>query len=199
MRQKLPEATSQDLGSTLTAVHSAQTKHNALTVELNSRQKSRVADVAATGRSLLEQGNAHGDDVTQALSLLKARWANLKAAATARETALQGALQAQQYFVEANEAESWMKEKEQQVHSSDLGKDEYSAQRLLSQQQALNTDIAGYSPVIQGLAHQAGAVVKAPQPKAVNRRKSMYPEDHNTSTDVSMTLPAPPSLCLPLY
>jgi len=186
MRQKLPEAASQDLGSTLTAAHNAQTKHNALSVELNSRQKSRVADVAATGRRLVEQGNVHGEEVTQALSLLKARWANLKAAATARETALKGSVQAQQYFVEANEAESWMKEKEQQVHSSDLGKDEYSAQRLLSQQQALNTDIAGYSPVIQGLAQQAATVVKAPQPKAVNRRKSMFPEDHNTSLEVSL-------------
>eukprot|EP00045_Choanoeca_perplexa_P017689 m.262360 g.262360 ORF g.262360 m.262360 type:complete len:2501 (-) comp17606_c1_seq1:822-8324(-) len=190
MRQKLPEATSQDLGATLTAVHSAQTKHNALTVELNSRQKSRVADVAATGRQLVEQRNAHSTEITEALTLLKARWANLKAAAAARETALQRALRAQQYFVEANEAESWMKEKEQQVHLSDLGKDEYSAQRLLSQQQALNTDIAGYRPVMQALSQQAAAVVQAPQPKAVSRRKSMFPEDHNTSiTEVASEEP----------
>jgi spectrin alpha len=36
-------------------------------------------------------------------------------------------LQAQQYFADANEAESWMKEKEPIISSVDYGKDEDSA------------------------------------------------------------------------
>eukprot|EP00730_Choanoeca_flexa_P006110 TRINITY_DN12085_c4_g1_i2.p1 TRINITY_DN12085_c4_g1~~TRINITY_DN12085_c4_g1_i2.p1 ORF type:complete len:2147 (+),score=711.68 TRINITY_DN12085_c4_g1_i2:659-6442(+) len=186
MRQKLPEATSQDLGSTLTAVHNNQSKHNALTTELNSRQKKSVADVAAQGRALIEANNVHSPEIADNLKLLKDRWDNLKAAASARDTALKGALQSQQYFVEANEAESWMTEKEQQVASDDLGKDEYSAQRLLSKQQASNADIEGYAPIMKDLGTQADVASQAPVPKSVNRRQSMMSHDdlNRSATDL---------------
>lgn len=45
-----------------------------------------------------------------------------------RGEALGRSLQAQQYFSDAQEAESWMKEKEPLVSSGDYGKDEDSAQ-----------------------------------------------------------------------
>lgn len=48
--------------------------------------------------------------------------------ANRREGDLEDSLQAQQYFAEANEAESWMKEKEPIVANPDYGKDEDSAE-----------------------------------------------------------------------
>ena len=48
--------------------------------------------------------------------------------ATQRKTDLDDSLQAQQYFADANEAESWMKEKEPIVENPDYGKDEDSAE-----------------------------------------------------------------------
>ena len=41
---------------------------------------------------------------------------------------LEDSLQAQQYFADANEAESWMREKEPIVGNMDYGKDEDSAE-----------------------------------------------------------------------
>ena len=51
-----------------------------------------------------------------------------QALAEERGEALERSLQAQQYFSDAQEAESWMKEKEPLVSSGDYGKDEDSAQ-----------------------------------------------------------------------
>lgn len=48
--------------------------------------------------------------------------------AEARSRSLADALQAQQYYSDAQEVESWMKEKELTVGSGDYGKDEDSAQ-----------------------------------------------------------------------
>ena len=41
---------------------------------------------------------------------------------------MEDSLQAQQYFADANEGESWMREKEPIVCSTDYGKDEDSAE-----------------------------------------------------------------------
>ena len=45
-----------------------------------------------------------------------------------RKQDLEDSLQAQQYFADANEAESWMREKEPIVGNTDYGKDEDSAE-----------------------------------------------------------------------
>lgn len=62
------------------------------------------------------------------LGELHGRWDGLKAKAGQRRQDLEDSLQAQQYFADANEAESWMREKEPIVGSLDYGKDEDSAE-----------------------------------------------------------------------
>lgn len=62
------------------------------------------------------------------LNELNQKWDSLKAKASQRRQDLEDSLQAQQYFADANEAESWMREKEPIVGSTDYGKDEDSAE-----------------------------------------------------------------------
>lgn len=62
------------------------------------------------------------------LTELHGRWDTLKLKASQRKQDLEDSLQAQQYFADANEAESWMREKEPIVGSIDYGKDEDSAE-----------------------------------------------------------------------
>lgn len=62
------------------------------------------------------------------LAELHGRWDLLKSKASQRRQDLEDSLQAQQYFADANEAESWMREKEPIVGSPDYGKDEDSAE-----------------------------------------------------------------------
>lgn len=73
-------------------------------------------------------GHFAGEDVKAKLAELHGRWDTLKAKASQRRQDLEDSLQAQQYFADANEAESWMREKEPIVGSPDYGKDEDSAE-----------------------------------------------------------------------
>lgn len=73
-------------------------------------------------------GHFAAEDVKGKLAELHGRWDTLKAKASQRRQDLEDSLQAQQYFADANEAESWMREKEPIVGSIDYGKDEDSAE-----------------------------------------------------------------------
>jgi len=68
---------------------------------------------------------------------------------------LEGSLQAHQYFADANEAESWMKEKEPLAGSVDYGKDEDSTEALLKKQEALMSDLEAFESTIVALREQA--------------------------------------------
>ena len=63
---------------------------------------------------------------------LNQKWESLKSKASQRRQDLEDSLQAQQYFADANEAESWMREKEPIVGSTDYGKDEDSVEVMLT-------------------------------------------------------------------
>lgn len=73
-------------------------------------------------------GHFAAEDVKAKLHELNQKWEALKAKASQRRQDLEDSLQAQQYFADANEAESWMREKEPIVGSTDYGKDEDSAE-----------------------------------------------------------------------
>lgn len=64
-------------------------------------------------------------------------------------------MQAHQYFADANEAESWIKEKEPIVMNQDYGKDEDSAEALLKKHEALVSDLEAFGNTIQTLREQA--------------------------------------------
>ena len=74
-----------------------------------------------------------------------------------RKSDLEDSLQAQQYFADANEAESWMREKEPIVGNMDYGKDEDSAEALLKKHEAMMSDVEQYRVNIDSLKEQAAS------------------------------------------
>ncbi|VDM22258.1 unnamed protein product, partial [Wuchereria bancrofti] len=62
---------------------------------------------------------------------------------------------AHQYLADANEAGSWMREKEPVVGSTDYGKDEDSAESLLKKHRALMSDLEAFKSTIDELRKQA--------------------------------------------
>ena len=71
------------------------------------------------------------EEIEKRLGELKSRWEGLNSKAKERRQLLADSLQAQQYYADANEAESWMKEKEPIVGYTDYGKDEDSTEVFL--------------------------------------------------------------------
>lgn len=88
----------------------------------------RIKAVCSNGQSMMDAGHFGADDIQKKIAQLEARWAGINEHAQTRQQSLTDAHQAQQYFSEAQEAESWMKEKEPMVAGRDYGKDEDSAQ-----------------------------------------------------------------------
>ncbi len=93
-----------------------------------SSHEARINSVSSTGEAMTTQGHYGAPDIKIKISSLNSVWTRLKELSQLRQQALEDALKAQQYFSDAQEAESWMKEKEPVVSSVDFGKDEDSAQ-----------------------------------------------------------------------
>lgn len=132
---------------------------------------------------MITQGHYRAADIKKKISSLSTMWTRLKELSQLRQRALEDALKAQQYFSDAQEAESWMKEKEPIVSSADFGKDEDSAQvfsvcmeevyvfvrwlvrvwrlscsivqALLKKHELVINDIEAYSSTISSLEEQA--------------------------------------------
>lgn len=90
--------------------------------------RPHLLSVTVTMLHIILPGHFAAEDVKAKLSELNQKWEALKAKASQRRQDLEDSLQAQQYFADANEAESWMREKEPIVGSTDYGKDEDSAE-----------------------------------------------------------------------
>lgn len=144
-------------GKDLIGVQNLLKKHQALQAEVSGHEP-RIKAVSVKGEAMVEEGTAlslvgfpkpaglspqHGvlepplsaspghfaaEEVKAKLAELHGRWDVLKSKASQRRQDLEDSLQAQQYFADANEAESWMREKEPIVGSPDYGKDEDSAE-----------------------------------------------------------------------
>lgn len=131
-------------------------KHSAVLAEINNHE-TRTQAVVQAGNQMLEDEHFASDEIKNRTSNLLAHWTALKEKALQRKQDLEDSLQAHQYFADANEAESWMKEKEPLVSNTDYGKDEDSSEALLKKHEALMSDLEAFGNTIQSLKDQAQA------------------------------------------
>lgn len=156
IREKEPVAASTNRGRDLIGVQNLQKKHQAVLAEINNHEP-RVAAVCQAGSKMLEEGHFAAEEIKQRLSALDEHWGALKEKARQRKKDLDDSLQAHQYFADANEAESWMKEKRPIVMNPDYGKDEDSSEALLKKHEALVSDLEAFASTIGALKDQATA------------------------------------------
>uniref|UniRef100_A0A671NH07 Spectrin alpha chain, non-erythrocytic 1 n=1 Tax=Sinocyclocheilus anshuiensis TaxID=1608454 RepID=A0A671NH07_9TELE len=176
IREKEPIASSTNRGKDLIGVQNLLKKHQALQAEISGHEP-RIKAVTQKGEAMIEEGHFAGEDVKAKLQELHNRWDGLKGKAAQRRQDLEDSLQAQQYFADANEAESWMREKEPIVGSTDYGKDEDSAEALLKKHEALMSDLSAYGSSIQALKEQAEAC-----------RQQVAPTDDETGKELVLAL-----------
>ncbi|XP_041430679.1 spectrin alpha chain, non-erythrocytic 1 isoform X5 [Xenopus laevis] len=176
IREKEPIAASTNRGKDLIGVQNILKKHQALQAEIAGHEP-RIKAVTQKGESMITEGHFASEEVTGKLNELNDKWATLKNKASQRRQDLEDSLQAQQYFADANEAESWMREKEPIVGSTDYGKDEDSAEALLKKHEALMSDLRAYGSSIQGLREQAQSC-----------RQQVAPTDDETGKELVLAL-----------
>ncbi|XP_019643312.1 PREDICTED: spectrin alpha chain, non-erythrocytic 1-like [Branchiostoma belcheri] len=156
IREKEPVASSTNRGRDLIGVQNLLKKHQALQAEIAGHE-NRIKAVCQTGQDMIQEEHFAADDINSKVSGLEDKWQGLKDKAAQRKQDLDDSLQAQQYFADANEAESWMKEKEPIIGSIDYGKDEDSAEALLKKHEAIVSDLDAYGTSIEALREQAKA------------------------------------------
>ncbi|EMP38127.1 Spectrin alpha chain, brain [Chelonia mydas] len=176
IREKEPIAASTNRGKDLIGVQNLLKKHQALQAEIAGHEP-RIKAVTQKGNAMVEEGHFAAEDVKARLNELNQKWESLKAKASQRRQDLEDSLQAQQYFADANEAESWMREKEPIVGSTDYGKDEDSAEALLKKHEALMSDLTAYGSSMQALREQAQSC-----------RQQVAPTDDETGKELVLAL-----------
>ncbi|XP_067662527.1 spectrin alpha chain-like isoform X1 [Haliotis asinina] len=154
IREKEPIASSTNRGRDLIGVQNLMKKHQALQAELAGHEP-RISNVCDVGKDMVKEGHFAEDTINQKIGELQDKWQTLKDKATQRKQDLEDSLQAQQYFADANEAESWMREKEPLAANTDYGRDEDSAEALIKKHEAFMSDLEAYRSVIEGLREQA--------------------------------------------
>lgn len=142
------------LGRDLIGVQNLIKKHQAVLAEI-SNHDARIRAVIEAGKQMMEDEHFASDEIRNRVTALNDHWENLKEKSSQRKQDLEDSLQAHQYYADANEAESWMKEKEPIVSSTDYGKDEDSSEALLKKHEALMSDLKAFGNTIEGLKEQA--------------------------------------------
>ena len=127
VREKEPVILTQNYGRDLIGVQNLVKKHQALMIELATHEP-RIRRTCNEGEDMIERDHYAANDIKKRIVQLQNKWQTLKDKAQQRKHDLDDSLQAQQYFTDANEAESWMKEKEPIISNVDYGKDEDSAE-----------------------------------------------------------------------
>jgi spectrin alpha len=154
IREKEPIVSSTNRGKDLIGVQNLIKKNLTMLTEINNHEP-RIDAVSQTAQHMVEEGHFAAEDIKLRLGSLHDHWNQLKEKASQRKQDLDDSLQAHQYFTDANEAESWMKEKESIAGNVDYGKDEDSSEALLKRHEAFMSDLSAFGNTIKGLKEQA--------------------------------------------
>ncbi|KAM4663546.1 spectrin beta chain, non-erythrocytic 5 [Discoglossus pictus] len=136
-------------------------KHKALEAEIYSRQPI-VAKVVRNGKELCQQSHTDQREIQQRIDNIQKQWEKLQEEVKNCKVRLELAALIKQYFADANEADSWLREHLPLLTSEDYGKDESSAEAILQRHLRLQKEIMAYGMEVRRLEEQAqGAASKA--------------------------------------
>jgi spectrin beta len=118
-------------------------------------------DIGDKSRKILANAPHSRDEASSKIQTLKVRWDQLRDESDKLAKWLQEAEQASQYFQEANDSESWIREKIPLAKSTDYGRDLAAAVSLAKRHAFLESDINGYQTEITRLDEMAAQLAKS--------------------------------------
>lgn len=188
IREKEQVAASTNRGRDLIGVQNLIKKHQALIAEI-ANHEGQIDAVTRAAEDMIKDGHFLAPEIRDKLAQLRDSWRLLKTKAEKRKGELEDSIQAHQYLADANEAESWMAEKEPVVGSIDYGKDEDSAEALLKKHRALLSDLEAFKGTIDELRKQAAQCKYQEQPVGQLGRDcvlALYDYQEKSPREVSM-------------
>uniref|UniRef100_A0A8C8XDM1 Spectrin beta chain n=1 Tax=Panthera leo TaxID=9689 RepID=A0A8C8XDM1_PANLE len=164
VEERLPLAQSADYGTNLQTVQLFMKKNQTLQNEILGHAP-RVEDVLQRGQRLVEVAEVDCQEIEERLGRLQGLWDTLREAAAGRLQRLRDASEAQQYYLDAGEAEAWISEQELYIISDETPKDEEGAIVMLKRHLRQQHTVEEYGRNIKQLASRAQSLLSAGHPE----------------------------------
>ncbi|NWZ99740.1 SPTB1 protein, partial [Nesospiza acunhae] len=163
VQERLSLARSTDHGTDLASVQRLTKRNETLQKEL-AGHAPRLGDVLSRGEAA-ESGEEPGPELAAQAQELRALWQTLQEEAAARHRRLREAEEAQQYYLDADEAETWVSEQELFMGPEEKPKDEESCLMMLKRHVRQLRSIEDYGQTIKELAGRAQQLLSAGHPE----------------------------------
>ncbi|XP_021258299.1 spectrin beta chain, erythrocytic isoform X2 [Numida meleagris] len=161
VQERMPWARSTEHGTDLQSVQRLAKRNETLQKELQGHAP-RLTEV-------LERGEAAAEgpcpELAERARELRAQWEALREEAAARQRRLHEASEAQQYYLDAGEAEAWVSEQELFMGDEEKPKDEESGLVMLKRLVRQQRSIEDYGQTIKELAGRAQQLLSAGHPE----------------------------------
>ncbi|XP_036111688.1 spectrin beta chain, erythrocytic [Molossus molossus] len=164
VEERLPLAQSADYGINLQSVQLFIKKNQMLQNEILGHEP-RVEDVLQRGQRLVEEAEIDCRDIEERLGHLRSSWDTLREAVAGRLQRLRDASEAQQYYLDAGEAEAWISEQEFYIFSDETPEDEEGAVVMLKRHLRQQRAVEDYGRSIKQLAGRAQSLLSAGHPE----------------------------------
>ncbi|KAJ8309236.1 hypothetical protein KUTeg_014110 [Tegillarca granosa] len=159
IKEHLPAAASTDYGKSLVDAQNLHKKHQKLELEIQGHQPI-VEKVGNRGEKLIDEKHVNSKAIKDKCQELQLSWDDLLNKSKIRKKNLDLSVQIQKYLSEVAELENWINDKNALVSSTDYGKDAASADKLLTKNRVLETDIQTYQGIVTGLGKEAQRLFK---------------------------------------
>lgn len=142
------------------AVLSLQQKHKALEDEMRARWP-KSEKIIRSGEAMLKANHPESKAISERIAALKDKWKVLEHHVSERRRQLEDAAEACSFNADANEVESWIKEKLPLCQSKDYGEDEPSGLALLQLHTRMEEEIKAYDGDIKAVNVQGQKLIKS--------------------------------------
>ncbi|NXE00367.1 SPTB1 protein, partial [Chaetorhynchus papuensis] len=163
VQERLSLARSTDHGTDLPSVQRLTKRNETLQKEL-AGHAPRLGEVLSRGEAA-GSGEEPGPELAAQAQELRALWETLQEEAAARHRRLREAGEAQQYYLDADEAEAWVSEQELFMGPEEKPKDEESCLMMLKRHVRQLRSIEDYGQTIKELAGRAQQLLSAGHPE----------------------------------
>ncbi|XP_059681849.1 spectrin beta chain, erythrocytic [Gavia stellata] len=163
VQERLPLARSTEHGTDLPSVQRLAKRNQTLQKEL-AGHAPRLAEVLSRGE-VAASGGEPSPELEARVRELRGLWETLQAEVAARHRRLWEAGEAQQYYLDAGEAEAWVSEQELFMGAEEKPKDEESGLVMLKRHVRQQRSIEDYGQTIKELAGRAQQLLSAGHPE----------------------------------
>ncbi|NXL68275.1 SPTB1 protein, partial [Chordeiles acutipennis] len=163
VQERLPLARSTEHGTDLPSVQRLAKRNETLQKEL-AGHAPRLAEVLSRGEAVAS-GEEPSPELEERVRELRGLWEELQEEVAARQRRLRDAGEAQQYYLDASEAEDWVSEQELFMGPEEKPKDEESGLVMLKRHVRQQRNIEDYGQTIKELAGRAQQLLSAGHPE----------------------------------